>query len=185
MMINLKMPNESLNWILRAEGGYVNDPQDPGGKTNKGITQNTLNQAVKMGLVKTRDVKDLTNEDVRAIYQYRYWQPSMCCDLPYALAMIHFDCAVNCGVKQAAKLLQRSINKVSTARKVMVSGVMCKELCDVARGINEHTINTAYLDTRLDFYKSLPTFHHFGKGWVNRLMNLAKYLNLEWRPKSN
>ena len=175
------MPNEVLNWILRAEGGYVNNPKDPGGRTNKGITQGVLNNCHAAGLVAVSDVKDLTNEDVRIIYNHNYWLPSWSDKLPLSLALVHFDCSVNCGLGASNKLIRRAINKVSS-RKVDEAADMCDDLLNVILTIPADDMIKAYLDVRMDYYKSIKIFHIFGKGWTNRLVNLAKFINVNWTP---
>lgn len=178
--MNNIMPNSALNWILRAEGCYVNNPHDPGGPTNRGITQKTLDYSRLKGLTKTRLVQDLTNDDVRSIYGYQYWEPSHAGELASTLALIHFDCAVNCGVTQAAKLLRRAVNAVSDKRKVNETSGVCSELIAIINGLPAVELAEAYLTVRLAFYKSLGNYKVFGNGWTNRLNSLAKYLNIDW-----
>lgn len=83
-------------WILEVEGGYVNDPQDPGGETKYGISKRSYPNL---------DIAALTQEQAGAIYLRDYWQAAGCDGLPQGLALIHFDAAVNCGVHRAMNFL--------------------------------------------------------------------------------
>ena len=177
------MNDMTFNWILRVEGGYVNHPKDPGGETNMGITAGTLAAARKVGLINCRSVKDLSREDVRTIYDARYYLPCMADKITDpGLALIHFDTAVNSGVGGAARLLRRAVNRVSTGRQVANSTQMCVDLCQVANALPAKALSCAYLDERLAFYRRLKTFQIFGRGWTNRLKNLATHIGLQWKP---
>ena len=178
------MPNDALNWILKAEGGYVNNKFDAGGATNKGITQSTLKYAHIQGLVKTSDIKLLTNEDCRAIYNFQYWIPSHAGELPLSLGLVHFDCAVNCGVTQASKSIRRAVNAISPNRRVDETSGMVSELIALIMTLPADDMIKSYLNTRLAFYRSLGNFKVFGTGWTDRLTNLAKYINVIWAPSN-
>ena len=64
-LLNFK---KALKFVLKWEGGYVNNPHDKGGATNKGITQNTYNTWLKSLSLAPRDVKNITQEEVEQIY---------------------------------------------------------------------------------------------------------------------
>lgn len=92
---------KALTFVLRAEGGYSDNPADPGGATNRGITQATYNAWRTGRGLPTRPVREITGEEVKAIYRERYWNPIRGDDLPPALALAAFDTAVNMGVAAA------------------------------------------------------------------------------------
>ena len=92
---------EALEIILHHEGGYVNHPKDPGGETNLGVTKRVYED-----FGGTKDMKDLTIEDVEPIYRKNYWDKCRCDDLPSGLDLCVFDFAVNAGPGRAAKYLQ-------------------------------------------------------------------------------
>jgi lysozyme family protein len=79
------------------EGGYVNDPKDPGGETNFGISKRAYPNL---------DIKALTPETVAPIYKRDYWDKIAADNLPSPLNWIAFDCAVNQGVGEAAILMR-------------------------------------------------------------------------------
>lgn len=85
--------------VLKHEGGYCNHPSDPGGETNYGICKRNYPHI---------DIKALTKESAINIYRTDYWM-RVYDQLPYALAAKTFDCAVNMGKAQAAKILQRAL----------------------------------------------------------------------------
>ena len=90
-----------LHFVLNAEGGYVNNPSDNGGATNKGITQAVYDNYRK-GLKKpAHDVRNISDAEVLDIYYDRYWKPFLCDNHLPALAAVVFDTAVNMGVGEA------------------------------------------------------------------------------------
>lgn len=88
---------KSLEFVLRYEGGYVNDPKDPGGETNFGISKRAHPNV---------DIKNLTKERAGEIYRDCYWEPTLCPSRPPAEALVVFDTAVNCGNKRAMRWAQ-------------------------------------------------------------------------------
>ncbi len=100
--------DQSLSHVLDFEGGEVNDPRDPGGLTNRGVTQRTLDRCGKKypeaGLPES--VSDLEHEHVRFIYKVEYWNKCRCGDLPAPVAVLVFDAAVNQGPNDAGVFLQ-------------------------------------------------------------------------------
>lgn len=102
------MFQEVLPITLRHEGGFVNHPADPGGATNKGITQRTYDSWRRSQGQATRSVREITGEEVEAIYYKRFWRAVGCVKLWPPLALCHFDAAVNHGPINARSLLERS-----------------------------------------------------------------------------
>jgi lysozyme family protein len=98
----------ALTFTLGHEGGKVDDPTDPGGRTAYGITQSTYNDYLaEKGL--SGDVFDITQEEVLTIYRDRYWKPIHGDRLKPELAIVLFDTAVNFGVKGATEFLQDAL----------------------------------------------------------------------------
>lgn len=96
---------KALAFVLEREGGYANVKGDRGGATNKGITQKTYNAWLKKNGRPQKDVKYITDEEVRQIYYNEYWKPSGCANLPSKVALFIFDTAVNMGVGRAKEYL--------------------------------------------------------------------------------
>lgn len=98
--------SRALTYTLLNEGGYVNDPQDPGGPTNRGITLATL-AAWRKRSCTAEDVRQLGMAETQDIYRALYWNPIAGDKLPEEVgAMVLFDIAVNCGAPQAARTAQ-------------------------------------------------------------------------------
>jgi len=88
-----------IEFTLKCEGGYVNDPLDPGGETNMGISKRSHPDV---------DIANLTKEQAREIYYKEYWKQAGCEQLKWPLDAVVFDCAVNCGIELARSFLHRS-----------------------------------------------------------------------------
>ena len=162
----------SQNWIkcletiLHHEGGYVNHPKDPGGETNLGVTKRVYED-----FGGTKDMKDLTREDVEPIYKKNYWDRVKGDDLPAGLDLCVFDFGVNAGTGRAAKFLQKMIG---TTPDGGIGPMTLKSLESyvTTNGI-ENTIKR-YQAGRQAYYESLSTFATFGRGWTRRNQETTK-----------
>lgn len=162
-----------LRRLLLHEGGYVNHPKDPGGATNKGITQHTYtNWRVRQGVV-PRDIRLLMMVELEAIYREEYYDKIQGDKLPPALAFQVFDAAVTSGPTRAVKCLQEALGVVvdgklgpKTLAAVQSSQVDKQSRIDLLAD---------YLDIREEFLRSLPTFKTFGNGWMNRINQNWQY----------
>ena len=150
-----------LETILHHEGGYVNHPKDPGGETNLGVTKRVYED-----FGGTKDMKDLTREDVEPIYKKNYWDRVKGDDLPAGLDLCVFDFGVNAGTGRAAKYLQTMIGTVADG------GIGPNTLKKLNDYVEEHGIEDAiknYQSDRQKYYESISTFDTFGKGWTRRV----------------
>lgn len=151
-----------LEIILHHEGGYVNHPKDPGGETNLGVTKRVYEEHGG-----TKDMKDLTVEDVAPIYKKGYWDKLKGDDLPSGLDLCVFDFGVNAGPGRAAKYLQ---NMIGTTPDGGIGPMTLEALANYVEeqgGIDEVIKN--YQNERQKYYESLSTFSTFGKGWTRRV----------------
>ena len=148
--------DECLKMLLHHEGGYVNHPKDPGGETNLGVTKRVYE---KWG--GTKDMKDLTVEDVAPIYKKEYWDKCRCDDLESGVDWAVFDWAVNSGTGRAAKAIQ----KICGAAQ---DGVIGPKTLALINTQNTEYVVEEFGKIRQDFYESLKTFDTFGKGWTRR-----------------
>jgi len=152
---------KSLEAILHHEGGYVNHPKDPGGETNLGVTKRVYED-----FGGTKDMKDLTREDVEPIYKKNYWDRVKGDQLPAGLDLCVFDFGVNAGTGRAAKYLQTLIGTVADGG---IGPNTLKTLDSyIQKNGVENTIKSYQAD-RQKFYESLDTFATFGKGWTRRV----------------
>ena len=162
----------SQNWIkcletiLHHEGGYVNHPKDPGGETNLGVTKRVYED-----FGGTKDMKELTREDVEPIYKKNYWDRVKGDHLPAGLDLCVFDFGVNAGTGRAAKFLQKMIG---TTPDGGIGPMTLKSLESyVATNSIENTIKR-YQAGRQAYYESLSTFATFGRGWTRRNQETTK-----------
>jgi lysozyme family protein len=165
----------SLPFVLRWEGGFVDHPADPGGRTNKGVTQRTYDQwRVRQGLPR-RDVRFIEDDEVERIYEAGYWFPPRCDLLARQLDLVQFDTAVNMGPRRAVRMLQAAVGAdvdgdfgPETARRVAAS--------DVGETLRR------YCDRRESYYRELvqrrPELGVFLRGWLNRLNALRREVGL-------
>ena len=82
----------ALAFVLKWEGGYTNDPDDPGGETNFGISKR---------MYPRENIRTMTRERAAELYKRDYWIPAGCDQMPFPLALVVFDTAINCGVTGA------------------------------------------------------------------------------------
>lgn len=155
----------ALEFVLGLEGGYSNDPRDPGGSTNLGITQATLdqfNRANRSSGLPT-DVRALKREHAARIYRAWYWEPIKGDDLPPAVALIVFDGAVNQGVSRSARILQRALDLVQ-------DGVIGPITVNAARNASPSILLREIAARRALAYVATGNMEAFGLGWFRRLM---------------
>ena len=158
--------DKCLETILHHEGGYVNHPQDPGGETNLGVTKRVYQEWGG-----TKDMKDLTFDDVAPIYRKNYWDKMKGDDLPSGLDLCVFDFGVNAGPGRAAKYLQTLIGTVADGGIGPNTLAKLKEYTDKT-GVKETITN--YQNERQGYYEKLSTFKTFGRGWTRRVEETTK-----------
>ena len=147
--------------ILASEGGFIDDPADPGGATNLGVTRTTL--ASWLGRpVTIADVEALTPPAVAPIYRARYWNPSHAGDCPPGVDLMVFDEAVNQGVGRALASLQ-------SALRVTPDGAFGPATQAALAAADPARLIRAIAANREAHYRALPTFARFGHGWLARL----------------
>ena len=111
-----------LKFVLQEEGGYVNDPHDRGGETNKGITHTTYDSYRKSKGLPTRSVKNITDDEVRDIYYNNYYKASGADKLGNPqLSLYVFDTAVNMGVSRAKEFLNKSNGNAEVFQKLRLA----------------------------------------------------------------
>lgn len=160
--------DDALAHVLEMEGGYSNDPHDPGGPTNFGIRLKVFARWAGENLTPqnradlVRRLKVISPETVRNIYFARYWQLARCSDLPNGLALMHFDTAVNQGVSRAVRWLQ-------TAVGTDVDGEIGPLTLKAVKRTPVDEALLTYAGLRSSHYRSLYHFWRFGRGWLNRV----------------
>ena len=151
----------SFEMVLKHEGGYVNDPRDPGGRTNLGVTQRAW-EAWLVRTVTEADMRKLTPAAVKPFYKAMYWDKIKGDQLPAGVDYAAYDLAVNSGTGRAAKYLQQIAG-------VTADGAIGPKSIEAIKACDPEQMVQALCDMRLDFLKRLPTFETFGKGWSRRV----------------
>lgn len=147
----------AISSILGHEGGYVNDPSDPGGETRFGISKRSY---------PSEDIKNLTRERAIELYRRDYWTPIKGDQLPPALALCLFDMAVNSGVAQSVRTLQKAID-------VPVDGILGPGTLGKALSLPAPILVAYFQAERVLFMSKLPEFATFGRGWTRRVISTA------------
>lgn len=167
--------DSALRFVLRWEGGFVDHPDDPGGRTNKGVTQKVYDGwRARQGLP-AADVRNIVDAEVHSIYASDYWIPPRCDLLATPLDLAQFDTAVNMGVGRAVRFLQSSVG-------CGVDGDFGPATERAVASCDAGTALVAYCDRREAFYRSLaekrPRLAVFLRGWMNRLNALRSECGL-------
>ncbi len=159
----------ALPRVLAHEGKYVNDPQDPGGATNFGVTFRVYDAYRTRKGLPTRDVRDIENREVSEIYRLQYWDAVKGDELPPGLDYVLFDGAVNSGPSQSIKWLQRALGNVP------IDGQMGQAtLAAVTEFGNAAVLVDRVCDRRMAFLQALKIWPRFGKGWTSRVDNVRE-----------
>jgi lysozyme family protein len=152
-----------IDVVLRNEGGYVNDHDDPGGETKYGISKRAFPDV---------DIQGLTIEEAKDIYFEKYWKPLNIDTLTDANAALQiFDFAVNAGLSRAVKTAQR-LSGTYVDGKIgpnTINAINNMGPCFLAR----------YIYARKEFYQYLakikPAQSKFLQGWLNRVEHTKLY----------
>jgi len=155
-----------LKFTLQFEGGFVNNPKDPGGPTNLGVTQATL--STFLGRQATiAEVRALTPDKVAPIYKLRFWDSVNGDELPEGIDLAVFDFGVHSGPSRGVIGLQRALKLADDGKLGPVTTSAAK------RADPKATIN-AICDERLAFLQKLKVFKSFGKGLTSRVVKCRR-----------
>jgi len=179
--------DKAIPVILQHEGGWVNNPNDPGGATNYGISLRFLAEHPEDGDfdgdgdVDAEDIKGMSVDDAKKIYNKYWWVKYGYGKLnDQTIATKVFDFSVNMGASRAHKLLQQALNK-AFGLKLTVDGILgpasFSVLNSIADGDQEQKLITAYCNEAWAFYQGLvannPKLAVFQKGWKNRAYSIS------------
>jgi lysozyme family protein len=154
-----------LAFTLQQEGGYVDNPKDPGGATNQGITLAVYRQWCHDPGKTAADLHAIDHATVAAIYSSNYWSVMQCHAMPAGLDLMVFDQGVNSGCGRSVQLLQQALGFPQAAQDGLigphtlgfVSRAEITQLIDNLGAAQEH------------FYRNLPLYPTFGRGWTARV----------------
>lgn len=149
---------KAFTMLIGHEGGYVNDPDDPGGETKYGIAKRYHPNIV---------IENLTLEGAKIIYHKEYWAVAGCDALPWNVAYPLFDAAVNMSPKRALMLLQQSLGEVPDG----LLGPRTKAAINDQK--SDPDLLARFMTERALYYISRGHFWKFGKGWMRRLFRVT------------
>jgi len=148
-----------FNRLIGHEGGYSNNPADPGGETNWGISKRSYPNV---------NIKKLTREGARVIYKKDFWDRISAGKLPDSVAYQVFDFAVNSGIETAIRYLQRAIGVADDGHWGPTSyAAMAK--------ISESDVLMLLNAERLDFMTRLKNWPNASRGWARRIAQNLRY----------
>lgn len=145
--------------LIGHEGGYVDDPDDPGGETNWGVSKRSYPEV---------DIKNLTRSDARAIYLWDFWVPLRGEDLHDGIAYQLFDFAVNSGIQTAIRYFQRALG-------VADDGHFGPASLAASQAMSESDQILRLNAERLDFMTRTKNWPAHGKGWARRIAQNLRY----------
>lgn len=148
--------------VFGHEGGYSDHKDDPGGKTQYGITE-----AVAREFGYTGDMRELPHAYAKLIYKEKYWDAVKADFLPAGIRYAVFDAAVNSGPKQAIKWLQ-------AAAGVSTDGIIGPVTLKAVHMLNAPDLKLRMLAQRLHFLTKLKTWDSFGRGWARRVADVME-----------
>ena len=145
--------------LMKSEGGYVFDKNDPGGETNWGISKRSYPNV---------NIKKLTKEGAKAIYKKDFWDVIRADILPAPVAFQVADFAVNSGISTAIRYLQRVANVADDGHWGPVSKLALEAMSatDIIFLLNAE---------RLDFMRRLAGWKFYSSGWAGRIANNLRY----------
>ena len=149
---------DAIGFVLKYEGGYVNDPDDPGGETNFGISKRQYPE---------RDIKALTVADATEIYRTDYWEKLSIAKLPPWIQLHVFDAAVNQGQPVAVMMLQKALDVFP------VDGILGQKTVLASHKAHPIDLVISYTRERKGRYQRVKTFKTFGAGWLVRLIDVT------------
>ena len=152
----------ALAHVLKSEGLWSDNPQDPGGATMKGITLSTYREWKRNPHISKEELRVIPDEEVYNLYKELYWNKVQGDYLPAGVDYAVFDSAVNMGVGRAAKLIQEAVG-------VTADGVLGPASVSAIQKTDPKELIEKFSALKESFYRSLKTFPTFGKGWLNRV----------------
>lgn len=144
--------------VVGVEGGYANDPADPGGETKYGISKRAY---------PNEDIANLTLERAKELYQRDYWTPIKGGVLPWPFVLFVFDAAVNQGVEPAIKMAQRAFD-------IPQDGLIGPRTIEAAQNATPWHV-ARFMAFRAQRYASTRNYDKYGAGWMTRLFQLAMH----------
>jgi len=153
--------DEIIEVVLHHEGGYVNDPKDPGGETNFGIAKRSHPDV---------DIANLDKQGAKEIYKVHYWYKNKVDDMPDQLKHIYFDMCVNQGKGRAVKILQKAAN--AKGADLVVDGGLGPKTISAMDGVELERVRAYRVKYYADLVTRKPDLERFYFGWYRRALEV-------------
>ena len=150
--------DQAFERLIGHEGGYVNNPADPGGETKFGISKRSY---------PLEDIRGMALGRAKVLYLRDYWGPAGCDAVPDAIKFDLFDTAVNSGAVTAIKLLQRTV-------EVAVDGMLGPVTLQALNSMPTPRLLARFNGHRLYLMSDLKSWPAFGRGWAKRVAQNLK-----------
>lgn len=150
--------DDAFEKLIGHEGGYVNNPADPGGETKFGISRRAY---------PLEDIKAMTLGRAKFLYQRDYWGPAGCDAVPDGVKFDLFDCAVNSGVTAAVRLLQNAVGAAP-------DGILGPLTLQAVNSMPVPRLVARFNGWRLAFMANTPQWETFSRGWARRIASNLK-----------
>ena len=169
---------DALRMTLKWEGGYSNDPDDPGKATMFGIIQAEYNRYRREHSLPQQHVRAISKQEMLSIYKEKYWDATGCNDLPAKIATVNFDTAVNCGSAGAQAVMRRALKLCGLSKRQL--GSLTRE--------QETEFLSAHTQARMERYQNIcerweacgkPRAWKYMNGWSNRSCDIAKFVGVD------
>lgn len=154
---------DCLAFTLAREGGWADDPRDPGGCTMRGITLASFQAWRRDWNLTCAELRQLTDDIIATFYLDSFWQPTHADALPTGIDLMIFDSAVNIGIHNTIKMLQAEIG-------VATDGVIGPATLAATSNCDPLLLIPALAQAQSAYYQRLSTYPVFGKGWMNRVI---------------
>ncbi len=161
----------ALRFTLKWEGGYVNDPDDPGGATNMGVTQSVYDAWRKARRLPVQSVRNISRAEAVEIYRERYWIASRAAFLRWPLCLAVFDTAVNFGVGRSNEFVSKALGIEASLKWNPKASELIHKADPKALALK---IASLRMDYRRERVRQSPKMQKFLKGWLNRDNALKK-----------
>ena len=152
---------QEIKKVIKREGGYVNDPDDPGGETKYGISKKAYPNV---------DIENLTVDDAVELYKDDYWLPAKIERLPINLQGQYFDMVVNQGIAKSAKILQRGCNG-KNKEKIKVDGKVGPNTIKATARLESDRLRAYRIMEYARLALTRPELEKYYYGWVKRAMH--------------
>jgi lysozyme family protein len=151
--------DETFDRLIAHEGGYTPGEGDPGGETAFGISKRSYPSV---------NIKMLTREQAKGIYFRDYWQRASADQYDSAIGFQLFDAAVNSGIENAVRFLQRAAN-------VADDGYVGPRTIAAIRAMTVTDVLARFNAERLEFMTKLSVWDRFSRGWARRIAQNLRY----------